>query len=500
MSSVARRARAWIIGLWIVALTTLLAASVASDAVWQAPVLLFWLVVIGAGGCAAFAAVLVWRGFASRSAEVALFGSFVWAISILPFAHGLLTPGVLYDANEAFVLTVQLAIPVGALSVLPLALPRSRAANRMAASWRWVVPAHMAASAALAVALLAWPNAVAAAPTGSPATVALVLASAAVAGGLSWRHAGLAMVSGHHGPLVVAAGLVLVGSVPSIFLAAEGFGLAFWMAHLFDIAGVLLAAVWAMVAYRRSGTLTQLLRSVEAVTPLHALEVGLDDVVHRFIVDLDRKDQITRDHVVRTARLAVEVSTELRLPPSEVRLVGIGAILHDVGKLVIPDEILTKPGRLTPEEFAVVRTHVEAGAELVASSPVLADVTEIVRGHHERVDGAGYPRGLAGDDIPLGARIVSACDAFDAMANTRQYRAGMGRDRALAVLREHAGSQWDAEVVAALERVALRYEELDGGVLDRVGREVASDELHHWCSCRDALPSELVTSEADLVH
>jgi putative nucleotidyltransferase with HDIG domain len=500
MSSVTARARTWIIGLWIVAVATLLLASVASDTVWYAPLLLFWVVVIGASGCAAFAAVLVRRAFASASAETALFGSFVWAVSILPLAHGLLTPGVLYDANEAFVLSVQLAIPFGAISVLPLAFPRSRAANRIAARWRTLVPVHMAASAAVAVALLVRPDAIPAAPTGSPAAIAIAIGSMVIAWGLSWRHAGLAVISGSRAPFAVSVGLVLVGSVPSIFFAADGYGLAFWLAHLLDIVGVFLAATLAIVAYRRSGTLTEVLTTVEAVTPLHALEIGLDDIVHRFVADLERKDRITRDHVVRTARLAVEVSVELRLPPADVRLVGIGAILHDVGKLTVPDEILTKPGRLTAAEFAVIKAHADAGAGLVASSPVLAGVAEIVRGHHERVDGAGYPQGLSGERIPLGARIVSACDAFDAMANTRQYRTGMGRDRALAVLREHAGTQWDADVVAALERVALRHEVLDGGVLDRVGRDVAPAEQHHWCSCRDALPTELAISDAELVH
>jgi putative nucleotidyltransferase with HDIG domain len=490
-------ARIWIVGVWIVALTTLLLTSVTTDVVWYQPVLLFWVVVIGAGACAVFAAVLVVRAFASATAETALFGSFVWAISILPFAHGLLTPGVLYDANEAFALSVQLAIPVGAISILPLALPRSRRSNRMAARWRTLVPAHMGATAILTIVLLVSPDSIPAAPTGSPAAIAIAVASMAVAGGLSWRHAGLAMISGSWAAFAVAVGVVLVGSVPSIFFAADGFGAAFWLAHVFDIVGVFLAAILAMVAYRRSGTLTQLLETVEAVTPLHSLEVGLDDIVHRFVAELDRKDQITRDHVVRTARLAVEVSTELRLPPADVRLVGIGAILHDVGKLMVPGELLAKPGSLTADEFAVIKTHAQLGADLVSTSPVLGPVTEIVRGHHERIDGAGYPQGLSGDRIPLGARIVSTCDAFDAMANTRQYREGMGRDRALTILREHAGAQWDADVVAALERVVGRHDLLDAGVLDRVGRDVVLDDAHHWCSCRDALPNQFASAGAD---
>jgi putative nucleotidyltransferase with HDIG domain len=497
--SQSRAPRIYMIGLWSAAIATLLAASVTNDSIWLAPQLLFWLVVVGAGCCVVMAAFLVRRAFAAASAETALFGSFVWAVSILPLAHGFLTPGVLYDSNQAFVTTVQLAIPIAAIAVLPLAAPRSRWANSVVAHWRALVPVHMAIAAATSAAFLVWPHAVPAVPGKSAAAVVLAAASVAAVAALSWRHARLAELSGSRGPLAVSTGLVLVGSVPVIFIAADGFGLAFWLAHLFDICGVLVAGVAALVTYRREGTLSDVLAVVEATTPLHALEIGLDDVVHRFVADLDTKDKITRDHVVRTAQLAVEVSTELRLPPADVRLNGIGAILHDVGKLTVPDEILTKAGRLTADEFAVIQSHAQAGADLVAASPVLDGITEIVRGHHERFDGGGYPQGLAGEGIPLGARIVSVCDAYDAMANTRQYREGMGRERALAVLREHAGAQWDASVVAALERVVVRHEvlrgeALDGGVLDRVGRNTGDDSHHHWCSCRDALPSELAAA------
>jgi HD-GYP domain-containing protein (c-di-GMP phosphodiesterase class II) len=136
-----------------------------------------------------------------------------------------------------------------------------------------------------------------------------------------------------------------------------------------------------------------------------------------------------------------------------------------------------------------MRRHTEIGARHLSAVPLLAPAARFVRAHHERVDGGGYPDGLAGDAIPLEARIISVCDAYDAMANTRQYRRGMGAERAEAVLREHAGSQWDPDVVAVAVRV-LR--EIDGRnpAFDNVGRGVTDvDTGFDGCVCADALPA-----------
>jgi HD-GYP domain-containing protein (c-di-GMP phosphodiesterase class II) len=204
---------------------------------------------------------------------------------------------------------------------------------------------------------------------------------------------------------------------------------------------------------------------------------------------------------VRTAALAVAVGAELGLPGDELHDLGVGALLHDVGKLTIADALINKPGRLTPEEFAVMQTHAGAGETLVSGSRVLRRAMPIIRGHHERVDGTGYPDGLRGDDIPLLARIVSVCDAYDAMANTRQYRTGMGHERASAILREHAGAQWDDTVVRALLAL-LNRAQVTTQPLENVGRtDVATDpavdldaELAEWCGCGDALPLRAMTS------
>jgi diguanylate cyclase (GGDEF)-like protein len=163
------------------------------------------------------------------------------------------------------------------------------------------------------------------------------------------------------------------------------------------------------------------------------------------------------EHLTTVAELAVAVAGRLGLSPAEVEQVRQAADLHDVGKVAIPDAILNKPGPLDDEEWVFMRRHTIIGERIVAAAPALRDVATLVRASHERHDGGGYPDGLAGEQIPLGARIVSICDAFDAMVADRPYRAARGPDAALAELERCAGTQFDPVVVASF-RVA--YEDL----------------------------------------
>ncbi|HEY5144978.1 MAG TPA: HD domain-containing phosphohydrolase [Solirubrobacteraceae bacterium] len=160
-------------------------------------------------------------------------------------------------------------------------------------------------------------------------------------------------------------------------------------------------------------------------------------------------------HVGDVADLAERVALALDLSGEEVRHVRLAAELHDVGKVAIPDEILRKPGPLDDGEWEFMRRHTLIGERIITASPGLAPVAAMVRSSHERWDGSGYPDGLAGDDIPLGARIVAVCDAYDAMTKDRAYRSGMDPQAAVQELHACAGSQFDPRVVAAFEH-ALR--------------------------------------------
>lgn len=167
---------------------------------------------------------------------------------------------------------------------------------------------------------------------------------------------------------------------------------------------------------------------------------------------LAERDPELSHHVTDVAALAEGVAATLGLDPAEVEHVRIAAELHDVGKVAIPDEILLKPGPLDAGEWRFMERHTLIGERIIGSSPGLAPVAAMVRSSHERWDGRGYPDRLSGEEIPLGARIVSVCDAFDAMTKNRSYRAGMDAEVALSELRRCAGSQFDPAVVAAFER------------------------------------------------
>jgi hypothetical protein len=166
---------------------------------------------------------------------------------------------------------------------------------------------------------------------------------------------------------------------------------------------------------------------------------------------LEAKDDYTSTHAQEVCDLALAVGRRLEVSEADLRTLELGALLHDIGKIHVPEAILNKPGRLDEDEWQVMRLHPQAGEQILAPIASLAHVLPVVRSSHERWDGSGYPDGLAGEAIPLGARIVSVCDAYRAMVEPRPYRGPLGHDAALEELRAHAGTQFDERCVTALE-------------------------------------------------
>ena len=170
---------------------------------------------------------------------------------------------------------------------------------------------------------------------------------------------------------------------------------------------------------------------------------------------IDAKDPYTKGHSTSVSRYAEALARAVNLPENEVERIKIGALLHDVGKIGIPESVLKKPGKLTDEEWEIMKQHPTIGAEKVlAPNEALRDLIPIVKYHHERIDGRGYPEGLKGNEIPLEARIVSVADAYHALVSDRPYRKGMPIEKACAILREGAGVQWDSDLVRQFISIA----------------------------------------------
>jgi putative nucleotidyltransferase with HDIG domain len=165
---------------------------------------------------------------------------------------------------------------------------------------------------------------------------------------------------------------------------------------------------------------------------------------------LEAKDAYTNDHAIEIAELAGAVCDELHIAPADARLIRLGALLHDIGKIGIPESILRKPGPLTDDESTVMQRHPQIGARILEPVPHFAQLVPLVRASHERFDGEGYPDGLSADRIPLGSRVIGVCDAFHAMTEDRVYRKAMGPDEAIAEIERCSGTQFDPVCVRAL--------------------------------------------------
>lgn len=182
--------------------------------------------------------------------------------------------------------------------------------------------------------------------------------------------------------------------------------------------------------------------------------------IRALVMALAEADGDTYRHSLEVAATATAVGERLGLAATELVEVELGALLHDVGKLRLPPHLIAKPGRLTPAEQRLVRLHPEWGADMVARIPGLEAVALIVRLHHERPDGKGYPHGLARERIPMATRIVSVCDAYGAMTKRRPYSAPLDMEAALGELERHAGTQFDPEVVETLTAIVRSAEQV----------------------------------------
>lgn len=164
---------------------------------------------------------------------------------------------------------------------------------------------------------------------------------------------------------------------------------------------------------------------------------------------VEEKDPTTEGHCARLERLAILTGERLRLPGKELVALSYGAYLHDIGKVMVPDAILGKTTQLSDDEWKQMQKHPDHGAEMLSKKEYLAGAAEVVRAHHERFDGDGYPRGIAGEDIPIGARVVAVVDTYDAMTTVRPYKPALSREEAIRELVKGAGEQFDQRVVRA---------------------------------------------------
>ena len=253
--------------------------------------------------------------------------------------------------------------------------------------------------------------------------------------------------------LAMAATLVYLLEIQAIILWGRVWHLSWWLYHgLYGVAFAVLFAGWALEV-RRAGTLRAIADALSMRDALAQLGRGLESPIVELVDAVEAKDKETFGHVRRVSGHALAVGRRLGMGPSELRSLVLAAQMHDVGKISVPDSILGKPGPLTEEEFAVVKRHTLRGDEIAQQVPALAGLADAIRHHHERLDGSGYPDGLAGDSIPLISRIIAVADTYDAITSKRPYRDPRSHEEALAEILRLRDVQFDARCVDAFVAV-----------------------------------------------
>jgi HD-GYP domain-containing protein (c-di-GMP phosphodiesterase class II) len=452
---------------WLI-VATLIAAPVAllvvfrnyprTDLQWFSP---GWhlVAVSGIAACAllaAFAALIT----AARSGQpnIIWLGIGCVAVGLGMLGHGLTTPGVFGHAYNMWVGRLPyLAMCVFAVCLAAAGRPPSWGPNRFVA--RHPMPAIVIPTVTIA-ALVAIVSVRPMALNGATAysweenafdvvSIVTVMLLAFVVR-THWRRWHLG-----HDVFQFAVVLAATASIAAIVAFEHGVfqHMSWWDYHAYLMAGFG-GAVYAV--FRRRGderSLSELLNSAFVDDPFEHIVSGYPEALRSLVRAVEVKDTYTHGHSQRTARMAVELGMFMGLAPDQLRVIARGAYLHDVGKIGIPDNILNKPDRLTPEEWKIIKTHPQLGYELASAAPSLKEALPVILHHHERIDGGGYPGGLAGSNIPLEARVVAVADVWDALTSDRAYRKGWSADIALAHIRDGAGTHFDPQVVDALVRL-----------------------------------------------
>jgi hypothetical protein len=406
------------------------------------------------------------------------------SVGTLMLAHGLVTPGVgdrpmnLWVARLPYLSIACFALALGMASRARNAATSSlalRHPNAMIGGWA----ATMGAFGALLVAD----------PTrwGGDRPVAhedaILWAIAVTAGALlvvvaivHWRRWRLGS-----DPVQYSLALAALLSAAALLSLRTG---ALWRLSWWDYHGFLLAAyagaVYAvLMRYRRTRAVDQVLAATFDDDPMTHIADGYPEALRTLVRAVEVKDRYTHGHSERTARISVQLGTRLGLPADRLRALARGAYLHDVGKIAIPDAILNKPGALTAEERTVIETHPETGFELVSQATALTEALPVVLSHHERWDGAGYPNGLRGSEIPLVARIAAVADVWDALTSDRSYRAGIPPADALDHIVAGSGTHFEPAVVEAMVALAADWGYLrDGHDGDAEAAAAAAETCH----------------------
>jgi HD-GYP domain-containing protein (c-di-GMP phosphodiesterase class II) len=403
-----------------------------------------------AAACVALSVV----GARFNDTRTVLVGGAFGVMAALLALHGLSTPGfIIPKMNGVIMVTGGATLPAGAalLALSSLEYPRRLSVKRL------LIIEGVLLAVVLGVGLSAIfdPAGLPAVPAANSAPALALLAFGLLLFGLlATRAVRTFMLTRRVSDLLVTIGIFWLATSLVASLTMNYDQLGWWLGHGLELDGILVVGIPVALDLARSVQSRPLAGDLHPSDLVGSEETFLGSHVRALTLSLAQRDDYTEQHTRRVALRSVQVGELLGLSTSRLRALAIGGLIHDIGKLSVPDSILKKPGPLDDDEYAVIKRHPEQGVKLLEKLGGFSEtVRRLVNDHHERLDGKGYPRGLRADQIGLDTRILSACDVYDALISPRVYRPAWTHADAVALLRSEAGTAFDARCVNALEQV-----------------------------------------------
>jgi len=397
-------------------------------------------------------------GARRNDARAVLVGAAFSAMAALLFIHGLATPDVILeegpgDSTALLAFAGGATLPVGGAILALAAWPQVLRAE--------AVPNLLRLQAAVTTAIItvgalgmADPDLLPSQPkAGSPIALVLFGVGVTLLAAVTWRALRTFILTRRIADLLVVCGMCLLIVSLGAALTFQPWTLGWWGSHALELAGIAMVGIPVALDLMRGNASRPLAGDLTGAELVKQEEDYLGTHVRALMIALAAKDESTEGHTRRVAELAVQVGEVLGVPAHRLRSMAIGGLLHDIGKLQVPDAILKKPGPLNDEEYELVKHHPEWGDRLARELGMPPRVRHLIRHHHERLDGTGYPDGLLSEQLNLDVRILSTCDVYDALISRRVYREAWSPAQALRTLKAEEGTAFDGRCVAALESV-----------------------------------------------
>ncbi|WP_245600168.1 HD-GYP domain-containing protein [Paenibacillus harenae] len=369
--------------------------------------------------------------------------------------HGLSTPGFLMHHSSISGNAAQLSIMLAVIWLWLSSVSVDQPLIKWFAEWqRWLMPVWTALLVAICAALWTFPDITQYFHLKDKTMMWIVTVFIVVVNGwtmLRYLNTYLSSRFPLQMAVVYSSGWMIVAQL--IIVTGKAWNASWWLYHFLLLASVIVMVAGIVNQYVSSKSITSSVKLMFRANPRDWINTYMSTSVRELVMTTEARDSYTAGHNYRVALYALKLGEEMDLSSGELRAIAQGGLVHDVGKLRIPDLILNKPGKLTPKEREVIEVHPVSGYDLCKRLGFMPEELSVIRSHHEKWDGTGYPDKLTGEQIPLLARVTAVADVYDALTSSRSYRKAMSHEAAMEIIQKESGRHFDPRCVEAWERL-----------------------------------------------